>query len=67
MPWLAPWPDAPDTHRMWADPGSSLERAYRAAGWTHEVPAPGSDPVLLTEGPILLTEEDHVPVEELET
>lgn len=44
MPWLAPFENAPDTHRMWADPGSSLEAALRASGYRHEVPAPGSEP-----------------------
>ncbi|GLZ34888.1 hypothetical protein Lesp02_70750 [Lentzea sp. NBRC 105346] len=47
MPWLAHAEDAPDTHKMWADPGSAHEASLRAVGWRHEVPAPG--PVLLTE------------------
>jgi hypothetical protein len=49
MPWLGPWPDAPDTHRLWADPGSMHERALRASGFDVEQVAPGSaqDPTIL--------------------
>lgn len=43
MPWLAPFEDAPDTHRMWADPESSLEAALRASGFDTVVSAPGFD------------------------
>ncbi len=42
MPWLAPFEDAPDTHRMWVDAGSTMEAAMRASGWTFVVSAPGS-------------------------
>lgn len=45
MPWLGHAPDAPDSHRLWADDDSDYERALRASGWLHEVPAPGSDEV----------------------
>lgn len=47
MPWLAPFEDAPDSHRMWADPDTAYEAALHASGWCHEVAAPGS--TLLTE------------------
>lgn len=40
--WLGPSADAPDTHKLWADPGSPYERALKAAGWGVEVSAPGS-------------------------
>lgn len=43
MPWLAPFENAPDTHRMWADPGSSLEAALRASGFDTVVSGPGFD------------------------
>lgn len=43
MPWYGHAPDAPDTHRRWADPGSKLEEWLHASGWCHEVPAPGAD------------------------
>jgi hypothetical protein len=42
MPWYGHAPDAPDTHRIWADDGSAHEAALRASGWRYEVPAPGS-------------------------
>ncbi len=42
MPWLAPFADAPDTHKIWADPGSEHERVLIAVKWHHAVPAPGS-------------------------
>jgi hypothetical protein len=45
MPWYAPFADAPDTHRIWADPGSEHERVLCAVKWSHEVSAPGSTPV----------------------
>lgn len=58
MPWLGHAPDAPDTHRMWAEPGSQHEAALRASGWCHEVPAPGS-----TEPPVQDPPAEFVPVE----
>ncbi|ACU35592.1 hypothetical protein [Actinosynnema mirum] len=52
-PWLGHAPDAPDSHRMWAHPGSGLEAALRASGWVHEVPAPGSEEIdVLPEEPL---------------
>lgn len=57
MPWLAPFEDAPDSHRTWADPGTDYERTMRHVGWCHEVAAPGSEPPV-TEPPA-----DLVPVE----
>lgn len=42
MPWLGPRPDAPDTHKLWADHGSMLERAIRASGFNVVQAAPGS-------------------------
>lgn len=42
MPWLGPWPDAPDTYKMWADSGSMRERAIRASGYKVVQAAPGS-------------------------
>lgn len=42
MPWLGPWPDAPDTHKLWADHGSLHERAIRASGFNVVQAAPGS-------------------------
>jgi hypothetical protein len=59
MPWLGPWPDAPDTHKMWADSGSVLEAAIRASGFDVVQAAPGSDEppaVLLTD---LLAQEQN--------
>lgn len=41
MPWLAPYEDAPDSHRLWAEPGMH-EAAVRASGYKVEVSAPGS-------------------------
>ena len=53
MPWLGPWPDAPDTHKLWADSGSLHERAIRASGYDVVQAAPGSgeqdSTVLLTD------------------
>lgn len=42
MPWLGPWPDAPDTHKLWADEGSTLAAALRASGYKVVQSAPGS-------------------------
>jgi hypothetical protein len=59
MPWLGPYPDAPDTHKLWADEGSTLAAALRASGFKVVQAAPGSgeqdSPVLLTD---LLTQEE---------
>lgn len=55
MPWLGPWPDAPDTHRLWADPGSLHERALRASRYDVEQSAPGSGE---QDSTVLLTEDD---------
>lgn len=59
MPWLGPWPDAPDTHKLWADHGSLHERAIRASGFDVVQAAPGSSEqdstVLLTD---LLVQEE---------
>ncbi|GAB3471996.1 hypothetical protein [Actinophytocola sediminis] len=41
MPWYAQRAGLPDTHRMWADPGSQLERVLLRLGYV-EVPAPGA-------------------------
>jgi hypothetical protein len=38
--WLAQREDLPDTHKMWADPGSALEATLRKIGYV-DVPAPG--------------------------
>ncbi|SER95298.1 hypothetical protein SAMN05216188_11856 [Lentzea xinjiangensis] len=65
MPWLGHAPDAPDTHKMWADRDSAMEAALRASGWRHEVPAPGSDEPPVNEPPAELAAADQPPVVEL--
>ena len=42
MPWLAQHADLPDTHKMWADPGSQHATVLGHLGYV-EVPAPGAD------------------------
>lgn len=44
--WLAQRDDLPDTHKLWADPDSTLESTLRALGYV-DVPAPGARPVLI--------------------
>jgi len=54
MPWLGPWPDAPDTHKLWADEGSTLAAAIRASGFKVVQAAPGSgeqDSTILDDDP----------------
>jgi hypothetical protein len=48
MPWYAQREGLPDTHKMWADPGSTLEATLRAIGYV-DVPAPGEAPPELTD------------------
>lgn len=38
--WLAQRENLPDTHKLWADVGSTLEATLRAVGYV-DVPAPG--------------------------
>jgi hypothetical protein len=42
MPWYSQLAGLPDTHKLWADPGSTLEGAYVRLGYV-EVPAPGAE------------------------
>lgn len=64
MPWLGHAPDAPDTHRMWADSGSQLEASLKASGWCHEVPAPGSEPPPANDPPADPAPTEKLPVEQ---
>jgi hypothetical protein len=40
MPYYAQRADLPDTHKLWADPGSQHEAVLKRLGYV-EVPAPG--------------------------
>lgn len=40
MPWYAQRKGLPDTHSLWADPGSQYEQVLQQIGYV-EVPAPG--------------------------
>ena len=40
MPWYAQRADLPDTHKLWADPGSRHEAVLKQIDYV-EVPAPG--------------------------
>lgn len=64
MPWLGYAPDAPDTHKIFADRGSAHEAALRASGWRYEVSAPGADEPPVTEPPAEPVPVDASPVVE---
>ena len=54
MPFYAQRADLPDTHKLWADPGSEYERVLRHLGYV-SVSAPGEPepPALLPTGEVV--------------
>lgn len=66
MPFYAQRDDLPDTHKLWADPGSQHERVLGHLGYV-EVPAPGQTADLEDNGePPVVPDEPDSPVPDVE-